>query len=145
MKDFPHTKLLIMAVLDTIQFAGLTVSAAGVSPAMTVILLHTSTPFLVLGSRYSFPDRKYSLIQIRGVQLIALAVIISLISSSGYFISPGVHESDITSSFVYFCMAALHGTSWTLFVYNMMASRSNFIFFHVILCNCILYIYFFLY
>ena len=108
-----------MAVLDTIQFAGLTVSAAGVSPAMTVILLHTSTPFLVLGSRYSFPDRKYSLIQIRGVQLIALAVIISLISSSGYFISPGVHESDITSSFVYFCMAALHGTSWTLFVYNI--------------------------
>ena len=80
MKDFPHTKLLIMAVLDTIQFAGLTVSAAGVSPAMTVILLHTSTPFLVLGSRYSFPDRKYSSIQIRGVQLIALAVIISLIS-----------------------------------------------------------------
>ena len=145
MKDFPHTKLLIMAVLDTIQFAGLTVSAAGVSPAMTVILLHTSTPFLVLGSRYSFPDRKYSSIQIRGVQLIALAVIISLISSSGYFISPGVHESDITSSFVYFCMAALHGTSWTLFVYNMMASRTNFIFFHGILFNCILYINFFLY
>ena len=134
-----------MAVLDTIQFAGLTVSAAGVSPAMTVILLHTSTPFLVLGSRYSFPDRKYSLIQIRGVQLIALAVIISLISSSGYFISPGVHESDITSSFVYFCMAALHGTSWALFVYNMKASRRNFIFFHGILYNCILYIYFFLY
>ena len=104
-----------MAVLDTIQFAGLTVSAAGVSPAMTVILLHTSTPFLVLGSRYSFPDRKYSLIQIRGVQLIALAVVISLISSSSYFISPGVHESDVTSSFVYFCMAALHGTSLTRF------------------------------
>ena len=111
MKDFPHSKLIVMAVLDTVQFAGLTVSAAGVSPAMTVILLHTSTPFLVLGSRYTFPDRKYSVIQMRGVQLIALSVFICLMGSLTHFMSHGVHESDAQSSILYVSMAALHGIS----------------------------------
>lgn len=109
MKDFPHSKLLVMATLDTVQFAGLAVSAAGVSPAMTVILLHTSTPFLVLGSRYTFPDRSYSTVQMRGVQLIALAVMISLVGSLSHFLSPGIHGSDSPSISLYFCMAALHG------------------------------------
>lgn len=109
MKDFPHSKLIVMATLDTIQFAGLTVSAAGISPAMTVILLHTSTPFLVLGSRYAFPDRKYSVIQMRGVQLIALSVLISLVGSMTHLFLPGVHESDTASSLLYFSMSALHG------------------------------------
>jgi CRT-like, chloroquine-resistance transporter-like len=109
MKDFPHSKLIVMATLDTIQFAGLTVSAAGISPAMTVILLHTSTPFLVLGSRYAFPDRKYSVVQMRGVQLIALSVLISLVGSMTHMFLPGVHESDTASSLLYFSMSALHG------------------------------------
>jgi hypothetical protein len=109
MKDFPHTQLLIMAILDTIQFAGLTVSAAGVSPAVTVILLHTSTPVLVLGSRYTFPDRKYSLIQMRGVQLISVAVLISLLGSFGHVFFSGTRNSDIASSLLYTGMAALHG------------------------------------
>lgn len=108
MKEFPHSKLIIMATLDTVQFAGLAVSAAGVSPTMTVILLHTSTLFLVLGSRYTFPDRTYSTVQMRGVQLIALAVGISLVSSLSHTLSSG-HGSDAASSFLYFCMAALHG------------------------------------
>jgi hypothetical protein len=108
MKEFPHSKLLIMAILDTIQFAGLAISAAGVSPAMTVILLHTSTPFLVIGSRYAFPDRKYSLLQIRGVQLISLAVLVCLIGSFTH----KHHGSDKSaSSFLYISMAALHGLS----------------------------------
>ena len=45
-----------MAVLDTIQFAGLTVSAAGVSPAMTVILLSTVLHEFV--SNYTFYQGK---------------------------------------------------------------------------------------
>lgn len=114
MKDFPHSKLIVMATLDTIQFAGLTVSAAGISPAMTVILLHTSTPFLVLGSRYAFPDRKYSVVQMRGVQLIALSVLISLVGSMTHLFLPGVHESDTASSLLYFSMSALHGKTFTL-------------------------------
>jgi hypothetical protein len=98
-----------MAILDTIQFAGLTVSAAGVSPTMTVILLHTSTPFLVLGSQYVFPDRKYSSVQLRGVQLISVAVLISLVGSISHVFYPDIHESDTLSSLFYFSMAALHG------------------------------------
>ena len=107
--SFPHSKLFIMALLDTVQFAGLAVSAAGVSPTMTVILLHASTPCLVLGTRYGFPDRKYSLIQMRGVQLIALAVMVSLFGSISHQFFPDEHESDTYSSLVYVSMAALHG------------------------------------
>ena len=110
MKDFPHSKLIKMAILDTIQFSGLTVAAAGISPAMTVILLHSSTPFLVLGSRCMFPDRKYSAIQQRGVQLISLAVLISLVTSIlGNWLT-GDEKSLTASSLLYFSMAALHGT-----------------------------------
>ena len=98
-----------MAILDTIQFAGFTVSAAGVSPTMTVILLHTSTPFLVLGSKYVFPDRKYSLVQVRGVQLISVAVLTGLVGSISHIFYPDFQESDALSSLFYFSMAALHG------------------------------------
>ena len=64
--------------MDTFQFFGLVVSAAGVSPTMTVILLHVSTPCIVLASRWLFPDRKYSLVQMRGVTIIAVAVVMCL-------------------------------------------------------------------
>lgn len=100
-----------MAILDTVQFAGLTVSAAGVSPTMTVILLHTSTPFLVLGSNYVFPDRRYSVVQVRGVKLIGVAVLIGLIGSISHIFYPDVHESDTFSTLFYFSMAALHGNT----------------------------------
>lgn len=110
-QNFPQNKLFIMALLDTFQFAGLAVSAAGVSPTTTVILLHASTPCLVLGTRYSFPDRKYSLIQMRGVQLIALAVLVCLVGSISHQFFPGQHESDTMSSLMYVSMAALHGVA----------------------------------
>jgi hypothetical protein len=71
----PRTTLWAMAVVDTVGFAGLTVAAAGVSPAMTVVLLHASTPCMVLGAHFYFPDRKYTPVQMRGVGLIALAVV----------------------------------------------------------------------
>jgi hypothetical protein len=121
MKEFPHSKLLIMAVLDTIQFAGLAISAAGVSPAMTVILLHTSTPFLVIGSKYAFPDRKYSVLQMSGVQLISLAVLVCLIGSFTH----KHHGSDKTASnFLYIGMAALHGLSTLYKVRNHLSLAS---------------------
>lgn len=112
-----------MAALDALQFAGLTLSAAGVSPAMTVILLHTSTPVLVLGSRYSFPDRKYSLVQMRGVQLIAASVLICLIGSFRYVFysdpdsGSGSQNFDIASSLLYVGVSALHGIATLYKVY----------------------------
>jgi hypothetical protein len=50
MKKFPLTSIAIMALMDVIQFAGLLVSASGVSPTMTVILLHASTPCFICGT-----------------------------------------------------------------------------------------------
>ena len=114
-----------MAALDALQFAGLTLSAAGVSPAMTVILLHTSTPVLVLGSRYSFPDRKYSLVQMRGVQLIAASVLICLIGSFRYVFysdpdsGSGSQDFDIASSLLYVGVSALHGIATLYKVYQI--------------------------
>lgn len=109
MKDFPHYKLMIMALLDTIQFGGLIVSAAGVSPTMTVILLHASTPCIVLGSRFTFPNREYTSMQNWGVALIALAVGVSItrpilrlcLSISTY--------SDALSAFLYVISAMIQG------------------------------------
>ena len=117
-----------MAALDALQFAGLTLSAAGVSPAMTVILLHTSTPVLVLGSRYSFPDRKYSLVQMRGVQLIAASVLICLIGSFRYVFysdpdsgsGSDVPNFDIASSLLYVGVSALHGIATLYKVYQIL-------------------------
>ena len=108
MRDFPHSKLIIMALLDTLQFAGLVVSAAGVTPTMTVILLHASTPFLVLGSRYTFPDRKYSEVQMLGVKFISVAIIISVIRQFVYIYTK-TDFTGATSSLVYVLSAALQG------------------------------------
>ena len=74
---FPHKKLFLMAAMDTISFSGLVISAAGVAPTMTVLLMHTNTPLMVLGSKYLFPDRKYSPVQLSGVVLISLALCIT--------------------------------------------------------------------
>ena len=60
MWQFAKKKLLAMAVLDTVSFSGLVISAAGVTPTMTVILLHASTPIIVFFSRFAFPDRTSS-------------------------------------------------------------------------------------
>ena len=49
--DFPQTSLILMAVVDSISFGGLVLSATGVSPTKTVILMHASTPCVVLGSK----------------------------------------------------------------------------------------------
>jgi hypothetical protein len=109
MKSFSHIKLLKMAILDTIQFAGLFSSASGVSPTMTVILLHASTPCIVLGSRVTFPNRKYSSIQIKGVQLMSIAILISIsrpIIKSFYDDS---YYSSLSSTLLYVFSAAFQG------------------------------------
>jgi len=113
MRDFPHSKIMIMSVIDTISFAGLVISAAGVTPTMTVILLHVSTPVIVFGSRIVFPTRVYSKTQMFGVKLISFAVGISLIRH----ISDIVEGTDFTTalcSVVYVLAAAVQGVG-TLF------------------------------
>lgn len=108
MKEFPHFKLVIMAILDTISFFGLVVSAAGVTPTMTVILLHISTPFVVLGSRLNFPSRQYSQNQFQGVLLITIAVFISVIRHVMDIVT-GVDETAAVCSLLYVSSAAAQG------------------------------------
>lgn len=101
-----------MSVIDTIQFAGLIVSAAGVQPVLTVLLLHASTPSIAWGSSYAVPERKFSDLQRAGVRLIALAVLISVLGSFLNYFYPGNHQlSDPYSTLIYFAMCALHGIS----------------------------------
>jgi hypothetical protein len=100
--------LFVMALLDTISFAGLILSAAAVTPTMTVILLHISTPFVVLGSRMNFPSRVYSESQLRGVYLITLAVIVS-VARHVMDIIIGVNMAFALSSLMYMTAAAVHG------------------------------------
>jgi hypothetical protein len=112
MKEFPLTKLLTMATIDTIHFAGLIVSAAGVQPVLTVLLLHASTPFMAWGSMYAFPQRKFSDLQTTGARLIALAVLLSMVGSFLNNFYPGNHQlSDPYSTLIYVAMCALHGIS----------------------------------
>lgn len=109
MKSFSHIKLLKMAILDTIQFAGLFSSASGVSPTMTVILLHASTPCIVLGSRVTFPNRKYSSIQIKGVQLMSIAILISISRPIINSIYDKSYYSSLSSTLLYVFSAAFQG------------------------------------
>lgn len=118
---FPHRKLFIMAIVDTLSFAGLVLSATGVAPTMTVVLMHANTPLMVLGSKYLFPDRKYSTIQITGVIIIACALLIgasrSFMDVLGLFArsdSTGSHalqrqQSSGLSTIVYIFAAGMQG------------------------------------
>lgn len=97
-----------MALLDAIQFSGLIVSAAGVSPTMTVILLHANTPFVVLGSRLMFDGRVYSASQVKGVLLIACAVVVSFYRPFLHLFRDG-NVPFITSSLCYVAFIAVQG------------------------------------
>mmetsp|Transcript_16337 Transcript_16337/g.24624 ORF Transcript_16337/g.24624 Transcript_16337/m.24624 type:complete len:420 (+) Transcript_16337:49-1308(+) len=115
---FPHKKLFFMGLFDSISFSGLVISATGVSPTMTVILMHANTPLIVLGSRYIFPDRQYSATQKIGVAWIFVALLIGvsrplldvfgLLPRSGLS-SPSATFSSAVSSLVYVCSAAMQG------------------------------------
>ncbi len=108
MMEFPHKKLFLMAAVDTVSFAGLVLSAAAMTPTMTVILLHISTPFVVLGSKWNFPAREYSVSQLRGVYLITLAVVVSVLRHVIDLVV-GENVGYALSSIFYVTAAALHG------------------------------------
>jgi hypothetical protein len=78
MKTFPQEKVFVMAFFDTVQFFGVVYSGIGVSPTMTIILLHASTLFILLGSRFVFPNRHYGPYHHVGVVLISIAISLSI-------------------------------------------------------------------
>lgn len=106
-----------MALFDTLSFGGLIISATGVTPTMTVILMHANTPLIVLGSKYIFPDRIYTTLQNIGICLISIALIISisrpLLNIFGFDgADDSAHKAGYTSAIcaiLYLCSAALQG------------------------------------
>ena len=108
MWQFPKLKLLTMAVIDTLSFSGLVISAAGVTPTMTVILLHASTPVIVFLSPLVFPNRNYSSAQLRGSWFICFAIAISITRSLLEFYNGTELKSAMCSTFYTAC-AALQG------------------------------------
>lgn len=112
MHRFPHSKILVIAVMDSIQFLGLVFSAAEVSPTMTVILMHSSTLFIVLGSKLAFPQRHYGTLHAYGVMLISTAIVISILKIIwNDFIVPGSGFIVTWDSMIYLAASSLQGLS----------------------------------
>lgn len=76
--DYPYKDIIIIAILDIIPFIMMASSASIVTPTMTVILMHSSTIFNVIGSKYLFPTRNYTTLNMIGIVLISLAILVCL-------------------------------------------------------------------
>lgn len=112
MGHFPHSNIVLMAIIDTVPFICMAWSASGVPPTMTVILMHASTIFVIIGSKFTFPQRHYSNMNITGVVLIAVSITICLIKTVLTQVSSknvSHHHMIIVSSFVFVAAASLQG------------------------------------
>lgn len=113
MTEFPQSKILIMAAIDTVPFLLMAFSASGVPPTMTVILMHSSTIFVVLGSKVIFPQRDYSKFNHIGIGLIACAIALCLIKVMFWrmdLISSASSEVALCC-WTFLVAASLHGVS----------------------------------
>jgi hypothetical protein len=108
MIEFESRPLILVALMDTVLFSVQTISASGVSPTMTVILLHANTPCIVWGSHYAFPERKYGSIQNIGALIISAAIFISL-SRPIVDLILGIKVSYAWSTLLYVISSALQG------------------------------------
>lgn len=106
-----------------LNFTGLVLSASEITPTMTLILLHASTPCILTGSNVFFPSRKHSLGQVRGGIVISMAVIICLIRPM-YLLVTEDAEVFALSSITYVISASLQGVS-TLYKENMIVKYSH--------------------
>lgn len=110
MTRYPHSRLVTIALFENAYLTGMVLSAAGVSPTMTVILLHASTPATGLFTRFFFPSRQYSRSQTRGMWVITAAVFISTLRPL-YHMLAGSNSVGVMCSFGYILSAALQGVS----------------------------------
>eukprot|EP00598_Pedospumella_elongata_P000390 CAMPEP_0184975124 /NCGR_PEP_ID=MMETSP1098-20130426/6447_1 /TAXON_ID=89044 /ORGANISM="Spumella elongata, Strain CCAP 955/1" /LENGTH=445 /DNA_ID=CAMNT_0027497815 /DNA_START=13 /DNA_END=1350 /DNA_ORIENTATION=- len=108
MTEFPQATIFAMAVADTIPFLCMAFSASGVPPTMTVVLMHSSTIFVVLGSKVIFPERHYTQNNYIGVGLIATAIGFCLLKILVWKMDL---ISSSTSTIVLCCFAFLAATS----------------------------------
>jgi hypothetical protein len=113
MTEFPQNKIMVMAAIDTVPFILMAVSASGVPPTMTVVLMHASTIFVVLGSKVIFPQRDYSKYNYIGIGLIAGAIGLCLIKVMFWridLISSASSEVALCC-WTFLVAASLHGVS----------------------------------
>ena len=64
MRQYPHRRLIPVALIDSAQLIVLTYSTLHVTPVMTVLLIHAATPSFLCATFYLFPNRCYLLIDI---------------------------------------------------------------------------------
>lgn len=123
MRNFPHKEIFIMALLDSIQFIGLVFSGVNVPPTMTVILMHASTIFVVAGSHFAFPHRKYGDLHKYGLGLISGALILSLMKIfwCDWSASDSDHFFNTREALIYVFSSALQGLS-TLYKENSLVT-----------------------
>ena len=76
--DYPYKDIIIIAILDIIPFIMMASSASIVTPTMTIILMHSSTIFNVIGSKYLLPNRNYTRFNMIGIIFISLAIFVCL-------------------------------------------------------------------
>lgn len=110
MSDFPHSRIVSMAIIETIQFGVLFISAAGVTPTMTLILMHANTVSNFLLTRFIYPAREFTTWQIRGLWLIMAAILCSLARPMINLIT-GWRETEATCSLLYIGAACILGWS----------------------------------
>ena len=113
MTDFPQSKIFTMAVVDTIPFLCMAFSASGVPPTMTIILMHSSTIFVVLGSKVIFPQRDYTKYNHIGIGLIAFSIAICLLKVMFWHMDLISAPSNQVAlcCWGFFIAASLHGVS----------------------------------
>jgi hypothetical protein len=114
MRNFPLKWIFVIALVDSIQFLWSVYSAIGVTPTMTVILMHASTLFIVLASRVITPARAYGKLHSLGVLFISLAIFLALfkiVYNDYYYISPDSRWYTTKSSFLYLIASTLQGMS----------------------------------
>jgi hypothetical protein len=112
MRQFPQVQIFNMAVLDTMQFLLLVYSGAGVSPTMTILLLHSSTIFIVLGSKFVFPNRKYGPLHNYGIMLMSIAITLCMLKILWYdYMKNSADFFASRSALIYIGAASLQGLS----------------------------------
>lgn len=121
MRKFPHSQILVMAGLDSLQFLGLVCSGVAVSPTMTVILMHASTIFVVGGSRIAFPHRNYGDSHKFGLLFISGALVIGLAKILWCDWSSDCSFYSTRSALMYIAASALQGLS-TLYKENSLVA-----------------------
>ena len=118
MRKFPQSKVIGMAALDTLQLFMMTLSAAAVTPAGTVLLLQASIPITMLLSHVSAsqPDISPQWNHVAGARLIAASAAVgSMPSFAALVLAPGATAAVSAWSTLFYVLSCLPASVSTLY------------------------------